>query len=192
MTNGYTAALYAGEQSFEDFALDCLRLSRVRPDGPVKMPVFRTDYQEQLSESLQEVEQLKNLPREEIEAAAKNQYEADTHIAAQVTAQHEALRERYEAMLDKVQRWTPSPALDDTKNFMVKQLRDALRFDYAPTSLSVPMRLTPEEWHLAAVARAQRRHTRLVEDAAKEAAENAAARTQVIEFVQSLGLTYEE
>jgi hypothetical protein len=166
MPTGYTAAVQDGKTtSFRDFAWTCARafgaLITMR-DDPADAPIPEelkpgSYYLESVQRAEIELGRLLTLPLEEADEAAKRAHAEAVKYAEEYRAKKVAERERYEAMIAKVEAWEPpSPDHTGMKKFMLDQLRESLQLDcggdYSPT---VEPLLSGAEWRLQQIARAQ-------------------------------------
>lgn len=127
MPTGFTAPIYDGEDiTFEQFANSCLRnfgiyirfegkypnLSRFEiPDKIYPSDYYKKKYEEAKAEYLFYVNDVIKGNEDRLK-------------------KNEALKNRYNAMLSKVRRWTPpSKEYEGVKDFMERQLIDSLNFD---------------------------------------------------------------
>jgi hypothetical protein len=153
MPTGYTAAVVDGKQTeFADFAISCARafgaLITMR-DDPMDAPVpeeFRpsTWNAERLVQAQAKLEQLRAMTPEQAEAAAVSAYETGCADADRYDAQQAEEDRRLDAMLEKVNAWTP-PTADHVqmKAFMVEQLTISKHGDY---KASRPKKLNGQDW----------------------------------------------
>lgn len=137
MPTGYTAAI-ADDITFNDFVMSCARgmgalvMMRDEPmDAPIPERFEPSDYHiKKIAEAITIIDRLAGMTEDEAEQAASDTYEAA--IAAQAAAIHrnDTLREKYRAMLAKVEAWqSPSADHDEFKKFMVEQIMDSIDFD---------------------------------------------------------------
>lgn len=176
MPTGYTAAI-ADDITFNDFVMSCARgmgalvMMRDEPmDAPIPERFEPSDYHtKKIAEAITIIDRLAGMTEDEAEQAASDTYEAA--IAAQAAAIHcnDTLREKYNAMLAKVEAWqSPSADHDGFKKFMVEQLTSSIDFDcdnryYRDQKHT---RLTGAEWRAQEEAKARK-------DIAYHEAENA-------------------
>lgn len=183
MPSGYTAKMYEGEdQSFDDFVMSCARgmgaliTMRDEPmDAPIPDAFEPSDYH---AKAIEDAEwRLRNLDTVSDESArlqADQEYQ-QAHAAWMESRRKEAeLRERYVAMLAKVQAWEPpTPDHVHFKEFMVEQLTGSIDFDCPsdwPTWRPEPQPKSIEEWKSEKRAKAERDLTYHSEEHAKEIA----------------------
>lgn len=138
MPTGYTAAIKDGID-FKTFALDCARafgacvMLRDEPAGGDKIPeAFEpSDYHLKALEKVRiDMGALDAMTPEELEAAAAKKYRESEDRRIARRREILALREAYEAMLAKVNAWTP-PTADHAglQEFMRTQIEESIEFD---------------------------------------------------------------
>jgi hypothetical protein len=137
MATGYTATIAEGI-SFNDFALQCARsfgaliLMRDDPmDKPIPKEFKPSDYHsKKIVEIMKELKLLESLPESEANKRAEQDYQTALDVKKEGLKKANKLREKYLAMLVKVQGWTP-PTSDHTelKKFMVEQIEQSIKFD---------------------------------------------------------------
>lgn len=140
MPTGYTAALYEGEQSFEDFVLGCARafgatilMRDSDSDSPITIEAITddSDYHERaLASARSALHELEFMSVEQAAARAKEEHEEIVASWQRRRADSAAKRERYEGMLAQVREWQP-PSDDhiEFKQFMIEQLTGSIDFD---------------------------------------------------------------
>jgi len=159
MPTGYTAPVQSGEiTEFKDFALQCARafgalvMMRDEPmDAKIPDAFEPSDYHtRRLAEAKAELERLRSLTPEQIEAEAEKAWQTELDYHNKRVAETALQRKRYEDMLAKVEAWVP-PTPDHTglKEFMASQLRESIEFDCRDRE--PPKRKTSEEWLHAAL-----------------------------------------
>lgn len=139
MPSGYTAALYDGEQSFEDFVLGCAHAFFY--DSSVKSALPETIepsmwHEKALREARKHLGELAAMTDEEAQAAADAAYAHSQAEEAEYLATTTARAERYRAVLAQVERWQPpSEGHESLKAFMLQQLTESIEFDGPHPSL---------------------------------------------------------
>jgi hypothetical protein len=138
MPTGYTAKLYEGEQSFEDFVLRCARgmgaLATMR-DDPMDAPIpdrFEPDpyYRDSLARSEAKLAEAEAWTEDEAFAEWQTAYATQVDSRAEVASETAAKRVRYERMLAAVKAWEPpTPDHQGFKDFMIEQLTGSIDFD---------------------------------------------------------------
>ena len=153
MPSGYTAPIYEGKDiEFPEFVMGCARafgalidLRDEPADAPIPDEITPSPYYQQnldrARRRLAEVEAWSD-ERAAVEAARSN--EEAVRDAIKANARSDALRGRYEAMLDQVEAWEPpTPEHEELKNFMASQIRDSIKHDCYETDIPEPV--TAEE-----------------------------------------------
>ena len=202
MPTGYTAGLYEGEQSFEDFVLGCARAfgaAVLMRDNPASEPISieaitdKSDYHVRgLKAAVVELGRLEKMTTAEIEREAelfnKERIESDERH----TATRLEMRGRYQAMLDQVREWEPpSEEHAEFKTFMIEQLQGSIDFDTKFIGkISAP--LTPDEWYAQTVANRRRDITYHIEEDAKRIERNEGRTRWVTQLWESLGISSQE
>jgi hypothetical protein len=163
MPTGYTAAIKDGI-SFEKFVWSCARafgaLVTMRDDpmdAPIPQAFESSTYNAQaLAKARAELTRLQAMMKREISAACAADYEQQMKRHGEWLTEKAQLREKYTAMLAKVQAWAPpTPDHAGMKDFMVKQITESISFDCSISHMRPPQKLSPEEWHAARVQSAQ-------------------------------------
>lgn len=156
MPTGYTAGVKDGKVTeFKDYALSCARafgaliLMRDDPmDAPIPERFEPTDYHLRGIKRAQErLIELEKMTPEEASRQARAAYDEARTARQQRREERAADRHRYEAMLEKVRRWTPpSPDHVEYKKFMVKQLEESIDFDCNDSYDDGPAFKVSDEW----------------------------------------------
>lgn len=164
MPTGYTHAIKDGI-SFEKFVWSCARafgaLVEMR-DDPMDAPIPQafeasTHNAKELVKARAELARLQALTTREISAACAAANKAAIQSHADLLAEYDSLRDKYKAMLAKVQAWKPpTPDHVEMKNFMVQQIEQSIDFDCSTKYLRAPVQLTPEKWHSQQIESAQK------------------------------------
>lgn len=198
MPSGYTARLYDGEQTFEDFIIGCAHAFSVdmrdMPVGePIPAPVVDDGYRRRLDAALARREELREFGfdrwAEERDRAHREYVESTNRMRGQYALR----RVRYQAMLERVAAWDP-PTEDHVglRDFMREQLTSSLRFD-AP-EVRPPVE-SPDEWATvpdharATLGEADRAVWRATDDLRKAEQRAAANAAWVQALYDSLGVT---
>lgn len=163
MPTGYTADVQDGKVTdLREFTMRCARafgaLITMR-DDPADAPIpdefkpseFHTQHVQELGDELGNLEAL------DIEGCAKLQdaeIEKRRLFVAEYREKNRIVRQRYEAMLAKVEAWTPpSDEHVELKRFMASQLRESIDFDCGGTyEPKVPSAKDPAVWRSEKVA----------------------------------------
>jgi len=179
MSTGYTYAVKDGKVTeLKDFAMQCARAFGAcitMRDDPIDAEIPNafepSDFHaKSLAAAQARLADLRTMSDREIARAVDADYEKAVEYWRERMAKRKAERERYEAMIAKVEAWTP-PTDEHVglKNFMLEQLRDSLDFDCGTSSFDkMPVRQTEAAWHAAQVAGAERRIARDAEEHQKE------------------------
>lgn len=166
MPTGYTADIKDGI-SFESFALNCARAFgacvtlRDEPGGGENIPdeFAPSDYHVKATQKARdELATLLAMPEQERErAAAKSWDDAETSRLMRLDDNRKQ-RESYEAMLAKVNAWTPpTPDHAGLHEFMRSQIVQSIDFDCSGNYGQEPTpRLTGEQWVAERAARLNR------------------------------------
>lgn len=143
MPTGYTANVKSGELTeFRDFALQCARAfgacvtMRDEPDDvPIPEFVVDTFHPQQVALAKAALASFRAKTDDELRQMLAREVQESRKKAKAVIAEDKEVRRRYEAMLAKVEAWTP-PSKDhvELKAFMLKQLRDSVKFDCGSSS----------------------------------------------------------
>lgn len=135
MPTGYTADIAKGI-SFKEFVRQCARafIPDTRDmdyDGTYPVITANTSYyEEQLDECDFELRKLLAMTAEECELAAGKAYKEELTSRTKRIEEKNALREKYQVMLDKVRQWTPPTNRHlEFKNFMIEQIEKSIDFD---------------------------------------------------------------
>lgn len=154
MPSGYTADLYEGKTiSFQEFAMRCARafgalaMMRDEPwDAKIPETIKPDDYhKKELKKAEARVEEVESWSNTKAEEKAAECYQKELDAYKKAVAKTQALKQRYEAMLEKVNSWVP-PTLDHTdfRKFMINQLQDSIQHDCH--KMAPPKRLTGTEY----------------------------------------------
>lgn len=194
MPSGITAALYEGEQSLRDYLMGVGRVmgyaihQREEGNGPVTRSEPESWYVKRLADAT--VAYADALAMTPAEAAEKGRAEHEKREAekAEGRAKCEAIKARYEEMIQQVEAWQPHPLMLTTKEEALRQLRDSMEFDFGGSYYEpAPMpERTPEQWraHYVEIARLAVDDYRL--NAEKEAQRNAERAAYQDAFFESL------
>ena len=156
MPTGYTSDIADGI-TFEKFALDCARafgaciMLRDESGGGEKIPerFEPSDYHlKALEKARASLGEAQAMTDEACESAADQEYRDGEASRANNKAKMIGLREKYEAMLARVEAWEP-PSADHVgmKEFMLKQITDSIKWDCGYDHYDKPtLRLTGVDW----------------------------------------------
>lgn len=138
MPTGYTAGVGDGEVTeLREFVMECSRafgaLVELRDSPSAAIPdEFKPSsyYAERLAATIRELETVRGWTLQRAEAAATAAYEKATKRREEWRREKAEKRDRYEAMVAKVEAWEP-PTSEHVglKNFMLQQLHQSIEFD---------------------------------------------------------------
>ncbi len=200
MPTGYTADIVR-DQSFEDFALGCARAFGAclhqRDDSMKDKPALREEssyYEEKLPEALAELGYLQSLTDAQIEEYGQEQRDEEIARIQKWIEEKSSLREKYNAMLNKVGAWNPpTPDHQGLKEFMTKQIVDSIQFDcdtkYYLDSLQDAITKTPTDFYNDAVRKAEWNVKHYEEELEKEKKRVSESNNWIIELYKSLGIS---
>ena len=160
MPSGITAAIYEGETTtLRDYLMTVGRqmgyaiLQRDADRGePVRTAEPNTHYHdERVREARATLSDLASITPEQAAERARADYEKAHTAWCESREKNEALRARYEDMLQQVEEWEPDPLIAGTKVYAIKYLRESIEFDCGrPDEESrwnrEPVESTPEQW----------------------------------------------
>jgi hypothetical protein len=164
MPTGYTAAIKDGI-SFEKFVWTCARafgaLVTMRDDSmdtPIPQAFTPSPYYaEALAKARGELTRLKAMTTREVSAACAADFAQTVKRNGERIAEANELRDKYAAMLAKVQAWTPpTPEHEGMKTFMAEQITESIWFDCGTEYLTAPTQRDPQTWHAEQIAKAIR------------------------------------
>jgi hypothetical protein len=167
MPTGYTHAVQDGKiTEFEDFVWVCARgmgalinMRDDRADAPIPERFEPSvEYHDNAIVAAQaRLQELDGMSPLAVREAAQQAYAEKVKGDDGYEAKKRGWRERYEAMLTKVQAWEP-PTQDHAgfKSFMIDQLRQSIDFDCSGSFYDPPEKLEPADWHRAEVQKAMR------------------------------------
>lgn len=155
MPTGYTAAVVDGTiTDLAPFALQlargmgaCIMMCEDPWDKPIPERFEPGMYNaERLAEAMAERDRLLALTPAERQTAADEAFNAAAEAKAKYFAEKAEQRERYRAMIAKVEAWEGAP--EGIKEFALQQLRDGMEFDCRePTQYwDEPAQMTGAEW----------------------------------------------
>lgn len=153
MPNGYTAPIYEGEEiTLRDFLVRCSRGFGVhvtmRDDPLDKEPpkAYEPDikrYDESIAKAHEELAEVQQWTEDEAAKAAEVDYQERRKAHEESVANRQAMRNRYDDMIEQVQGWSPHPELQDMKDGILGWLHESRRFDCG-SDYDEPLRLTGE------------------------------------------------
>jgi hypothetical protein len=187
MPTGYTADVGDGKVTeFSDFALTCARgfgaLVLLR-DSDQSLEATRTYieekaylakggyYEKEIENADARLTHLMSMSDDEALAAAQYRAAEVEASNARYNAERSVIRERYEAMLARVEAWDP-PTEEHAqfKEFMAYQLRESIKFDCSPFAMTVPEVSLAE--HSREIEKQRDRIARAEDEIEKERARN--------------------
>jgi len=137
MPTGYTAKIADGI-SFGEFVMSCARAfgacitMRDDPsDAPIPDEFKPSDYHlNKMKDINLQLDNVDNMTDEQAAVEALKEFRAELSRVLRIISEKDELKRKYEAMLESVESWKP-PTADhiELKNFMVKQLKDSIKFD---------------------------------------------------------------
>jgi hypothetical protein len=191
MPTGYTAPIADG-MTFEQYALGCARafgaLVNMR-DEPSDAPIPErlepdTYYQKSLEASQLELDRVMSLTAAEIVVEAEKSYVSAYESWAKRRSDRAALREKYQAILDRVRAYVaPTPDHVGYKEFMEKQLVDSIAWDCSDSHDDEPQRVAPAKW-IADRLEELRREVARREQSAREEVERTHKRNEWIKALR--------
>ena len=166
MPTGYTSELNKGEQTFKDFALQCARAfgaNVMMRDDPWDAQIRKYEpsdyYLKEVEKSEKELARLIAMSFDEVKKEWDDFVNEELAKTEKHNKERDALRIRYQRMIDEVKAWTPpTPDHQGLKNFMLEQLTDSMEHDcykrefpskYNPKHEDVE---APIKWHDARIA----------------------------------------
>ena len=154
MPTGYTAAVSDGTVTdLRTFALNTARAFgalislRDEPSGkPIPTEIKPSDHHlESLREAREEREKLLLMSQQDRINAAELRYIDEVRYYDEDKAERDAIRARYQAMLAKVENYTPpTPEHTKLKEYMREQLTNSIDWDC--DARKEPVRRDPDEW----------------------------------------------
>lgn len=202
MPTGYTCDI-ENDQSFEDYLLSCARafgacMHQRDESGSVKPKLRSADtYHEQaLLEAAADLGAFKTMNREQKEQAGQELKDEQEKWRQEDFNRKILLRNKYDAMAQKVQAWNP-PTADhvNLKKFMLDQINESIRFDcdteYSLKQLQATQSKTAMQFyeeHVQSLERDVKYHEEEHEKATKR---NDEANKWIMALYDSLGIEYE-
>ncbi|QOI67552.1 hypothetical protein SEA_BEUFFERT_183 [Streptomyces phage Beuffert] len=153
MPSGYTAELYEGEQSFEDFVKKAARAMGAYMhlrDEPSDTPLTKRTldvsyYIQRIDKAQTEYDEFTAMSEDEQRGLYQKFLDNRKEYEVESNEQTDALAARYGEMLARVISWRVPDELDGLKDFMREQLEASINFDCGYRGVNLP---TPtfEEW----------------------------------------------
>lgn len=126
MPTGYTADI-AKDISFEEFVLKAAEAF-----GYGRSNQYKEDskyYTEEYMEAASLVNKLERMTREEKLVYAASQIEAETARVQEDFNKAILLKNKYEAMLERLRDWDCGPEFSNLKQFMISQIKSSIEYD---------------------------------------------------------------
>ncbi len=156
MPTGITAPIYKDEPTtMRQFILRCARhmhiLARYKEHSvdweiPQQIEADSSYYNERLAGAERELSTLEKLSEEGIESAAQAYHAKERDEAEAYNAKRNALRMRYENLLEQVLAWGYVEELEGLKRFALEQLTDSISSDCDGSDMTVK-EISPQEWY---------------------------------------------
>lgn len=139
MPSGYTADLYEGKPiTFEKFVLTCARafmysMRDLPLDASIPDPVEKVDshHLDGIKDAKRDIAKYNKMTVAEAAEKLKKQSEQSAREREKWIKNAKAIRDRYDDMMLKVNKWKSPTELESLKEFMVKQLTESIKFDCA-------------------------------------------------------------
>jgi len=159
MATGYTSKLSEGEQSFEEFALQCARafgacvMQRDDPmDNPPELQEPSKYYQEELIRAQKSLAKFNETKKEDYLSEFNDYLKKSRQYNEKQKKERLELKKRYQKMLKKVKNWEqPSADHKGLKDFMIEQLESSIAYDcdgdYYEREEKLLEKLTFDEWY---------------------------------------------
>lgn len=132
MSNWFTKEVDSGDVSLKGFAIRC---AQAFLNGDVATPLSH-EVKPDISREIQEIEEFRNLLErvrlwddEEAEKEALVKYEEQVKKIGEAIISCKICAARYEALLAKVERWSPPTSYELLKSFMIEQLKVSMPSD---------------------------------------------------------------
>lgn len=153
MPTGYTCNIEKGIE-FKDFALSCARafgacvtMRDDSSDTPIPEKFQPSNYHApKIKKAEKALKELRKITVKDAEALAEKEFSTKMKEYEKYNKEKNKLKQKYEAMLAKVNAWTP-PSTDhfEFRKFMADQIKKSIEFDCTIYPCEVK-RLTGEKW----------------------------------------------
>lgn len=196
MPSGYTAPIYEGTDiDFKTFMLRCARgfgaaiMLRDSPAEVLPTPDNVLEnaeyYEKKIVELTDELVLFSTMPPDDAEYCAQKAYEEERAYWEEMVIKNEEMRQRYAAMIEQVEQWTPPATHVEFKEWVLGQLKDSLDFDckYVPNA---PVLLNGPEWLEKKIDRVQRDIAYNEEQNARCVKRNEERATWIRDLIESL------
>lgn len=186
MPTGYTADVQDGKiTELEDFVWRCARnmgaliMMRELPTGapiPERFEPSVGYHDEAIAKAESSLASLRGMSLPALREAAQQDYADQVKSDDAWQSGRKTARDRYEAMLQKVEDWTPPTSEHEgLKEFMFSQLTQSIEFDCPTTRYSpAPTKMEPEAWR-----------DKQIEEAARSLAYHTKARREEVERTEA-------
>lgn len=200
MPTGYTAALCDGDQSFEDFALQCARAfgacAMQRDDDFSDKPKLRendTYHTKQLARAQKHLTTMKKMSKDRRIAFGQRHINEEKARYVEMIAKGRETANRLNHMVTQVLCWTPpTPDHANLKTFMLEQLRMTIDHDgdtsYYENELEKLATMSPLDVYNQHLESAKWDVNYHIESLAREEARTEGANDWIIKLYDSLGL----
>lgn len=157
MPTGYTADIGKGI-SFREFILRCARgmgaciMQRDDPSNdPPKLQEVSDYHKIKLAEAETTLKEIREMPDDVAEQKAKEESESEIASIEDGIRKNNDLRDKYRAMLSRVEAWQPPTSEHDgLKDFMEQQIKQSIDFDcggsYYQDQLEKRLPISAHEW----------------------------------------------
>jgi hypothetical protein len=196
MPTGYTSKLYDGEQSFQDFALNCAKafgayveFREDSSDGPIppsKIGAGDPWNKRELAKAEREFAKLQELTAEQWQSRTDEHNREQLRSFEEGRAEEQARLARFNEMTEAVNKWKP-PTKDheEFKKFMLQQL--GTEFEYGPHYTKPPKALTVAQFQAQAISGAKRDIKYHTDELKKEIERNTGRREWAQQLWDSVG-----
>lgn len=201
MPTGYTASI-ENDIEFEDFVLGCARAFGAclhqRDENMNIKPTLRKEdnyYPERIEKTKIELQKLEAMkPQDQVEYG-KVEIARELEFQQKFFNDKVLLKNKYDAMLDKVQAWNPpTPHHTELKGFMIKQIEDSIRADcdtaYTLERITTLSQERPAVVFSKALDKARRDLEYYTEQLEKNTTDIRESNEWIVELYKSLGVKY--
>ena len=201
MPTGYTAKIEKG-QTFEDFVLGCARAfgacidQRDDPSGDKpKLRESSSHHEQRLIEDSAELGALTTMNRAQKTELGQELKDKQVAAAQKYFNEKVALKNKYDAMLDRVREWNPpTPDHANLKTFMIEQINSSIDFDcnlkYTLEDLEKKTKMSPIDFYDEEVKRLEWSVKYHEEEMQKETTRTTEANEWILHLYRSLGIDY--
>lgn len=201
MPTGYTTDI-ENDIEFEDFVLGCARAFGAcihqRDDNMKIKPALReveTYYFEHAKSAAAELAKLEVMKPQDRVEYAKNQIARELEVEQEYFNKKVLLKNKYDAMLERVQAWSPPTSdHDQLKKFMIQQIEESIKFDcntsYALERITNLSQQNPSSYFATALESARRDVKFYSEQYEKHMVAVRESNAWITELYKSLGVEY--